>query len=63
MKSVLKHEIKRIFKWKDYEIFKCVSPFGDWKYRLCYKGAFRIDSYDFNRLKTIAINDTPWLAN
>ena len=55
--------INRVFKSGDYEIMKCVDHFGNCNYALMYKGKFRIRSFDFSRLKMIAINDTPYLAN
>lgn len=61
MKNKIK--INRVFKHGEYEILKCFDCFGNWNYTLMYKGAFRVQSFDFNRLKAIAINNAPYLAN
>ena len=55
--------INRVFKSGDYEIMKCFDRFGNCNYTLMYKGKFRIQSFDFNRLKMIALNNVPHLAN
>lgn len=55
--------IKTVFKCGDYEIMKVYDRFGNWNYALMYKGKFRIQSFDFDRLKKIAVNDLACLAN
>lgn len=55
MKSVYKHHSKKILKNGPYTIWKNTDAWGNVDYVLKYNNNFQERSWDFNTLKTIAM--------
>ena len=56
-------KIEGVFKHGLYEIKRVYDNFGNWNYTMFYKGKFRKQSYNFEYLCDIALNDENWKLN